>query len=80
MEKKSKLKPISHDSSESKVDHNSIDCEASALDAKRDCHNLLIYKATMRNMSMISFGYESTRAELKMHINRKHHVKNLKNP
>ena len=75
LENKLKLKVTSHRASESKTDPNSMHYEASALDEKWNCHNLLISEATMRNMSMISLGYESTRAELKMHLNRARHMK-----
>ena len=78
LEKKSKLNVTSHDASESKSDPKSIDYEPSILDEKRYFYNLLISEATMTNMSIIGLGYESTRKELKMHLNREHHVKKLK--
>ena len=75
LEKKSKLKVIIHHALESKEDPNSIDYEASTLDEKRSFYNLLISEIIMRNISIIGLGYESIRAELKMCLNREHHVK-----
>ena len=47
LEKNSKLKIISNDTSESKADPKSIDCEPATLDEKRFFYNLLMSEDIM---------------------------------